>query len=227
MKQSSGSFLLMLVIWILSVVFVPRASVELAGRAVNVPSNDELNAKKTKFALSMSDEMIKKLVDIQSDKSSNMMSELPKIIEDLNKKVTEYSEKLNVDRTNRQDVQSAVALGIARISPSASFSLAVSNIAGTSLSLTKDYLEQALAYRAIYKKFQDEKTKNDNNMFAFMGGQANQPKIDLKEMPQFQFRAAQFSNYFSKCIVDWVILIVLNLIFFAGSFFAFLKYDLR
>ena len=48
--RSSGSFLISLVIWIVAVLIVPRASVLLAGRAVDVPSVDNIAAQKASYA---------------------------------------------------------------------------------------------------------------------------------------------------------------------------------
>jgi ABC-type transport system involved in multi-copper enzyme maturation permease subunit len=227
MKQSAGSFLMMLVIWILSVVIVPRASVEIAGRAISVPSNDELNSKKSRYQYAQLDVLMKKMTEIQQDKSKNFTEEYPKIIEEMTNNINVYADKLNEERTNKQNVQKGFALGISRISPSACFSLAASNIAGTSLNLVDEYMSQAKNYRNVYKNFQNEKIKAEGgNAFNFFGAQ-NKNKIDVKELPQFVFVSPSFSNYFSKSLVDLLVLIIYNIIFFVSSFVAFIKYDLR
>ena len=59
-KQSSISLLFMLVIWISTVIVIPRVSVLIAGRAVNVPTVDEINEKKIEFSHAKSQELMKK-----------------------------------------------------------------------------------------------------------------------------------------------------------------------
>ena len=72
---------------------------------------------------------------------------MQKSADERDKKMQEFSGSLNEERGNRQRAQSRLALGLARISPSASFSLAVSALAGTSLSLERSYKEAATAYQ--------------------------------------------------------------------------------
>mgnify|MGYP003347480510 CR=1 FL=1 len=51
--------------------------------------------------------------------------------------------------------------------------------------------------------------------------------IDASELPEFQFQKATFSSTAKESILDLGLLILFNLVFFGGAFFAFLKYDLR
>jgi ABC-type transport system involved in multi-copper enzyme maturation permease subunit len=234
MKQSSGSFLIMLVIWIMSVVVLPRASVIIAGRAVNVPSVDEINSKKAKFSQQMSEEMFKKMATFKgTGEGQTVMQEFQKFMGDIqeenSKQTKENSDKLNEERSNRQTVQQNLAFGISRVSPSACFSLGATNMAGTSLQLINEFTEQAVAYQAIYKKFQMEKTGSATGgglMITVRSGE-EEKKINPKELPQFTYNPPEFNKVLGKSIIDIMVLIIYNLIFFFGSFIAFLKYDLR
>lgn len=235
MKQSSGSFLMMLVIWILSVVVIPRASVIVAGRWINVPSADEVNSKKTKFRQQLSEEQFKKMASFTPKAGGNIdMAEFQKFMsqlqEETNKKQLEYSDKLNEERNNKQAIQQDVAFGISRISPSACFSLAATNVAGTSLNLSQDFIDQAVAYQDIFKKFQISKTGGSTGggmMIFTRNSDEEEKKIDTKELPQFKFNSPEFNKVIGQSIIDLAILIIYNLVFFFGSFIAFLKYDLR
>ena len=51
--------------------------------------------------------------------------------------------------------------------------------------------------------------------------------IDASELPNFQFQKATFGVAAKGSILDLGLLILFNLVFFGGAFFAFLKYDLR
>ncbi len=235
MKQSSSSFLMMLVIWIVSVIVIPRASIIVAGRWVDVPSADEINSKKTKFRQSLFEEQFKKMSSFTySGDQKNTMQEFQKqmslLQEEMNRKMLDYSGKLNEERNNKQIVQQDVAFGISRVSPSACFSLTATNIAGTSLNLSKEFIEQATAYQDIFKKFQVSKTGTTTGggvMMITTRGDEEEKKIDTKELPKFNFNPPEFSKVIGKSIIDLAILIIYNLVFFFGSFVAFLKYDLR
>lgn len=235
MKQSSSSFLMMLVIWIMSVVVLPRASVIIAGRAVDVPSVDEINSKKSKFSQQMSEDMFKKMATFKSSgEAQTAMQEFQKFMSDIQeengKKTKENTDKLNEERNNRQLVQQDLAFGISRVSPSACFSLAATNMAGTSLQLINEFTDQATAYQAVFKKFQLEKTGSATGggvMITIRDSGDKEKKINPTELPQFRYNPPEFSKVLGKSIIDLVILVIYNLIFFFGSFIAFLKYDLR
>lgn len=234
MKRSAGSFLMMLVIWIMFVIVVPRASVIIAGRAVNVPSVDDINSKKTQFSRQIFDDQFKKMTTFKPVSESTAMQEFQKFTSDLQeesmKKNMEYGNKLNEERANRQKIQQGLAFGISRISPSACFSLAATNIAGTSLQLINDFMNQAVAYQDVFKKFQMNKTGQTTGgafMISMRISGQEEKKIDPKELPQFKFIPESIGAALAGSIADIVILIIYNLLFFFGSFIAFLKYDLR
>jgi ABC-type transport system involved in multi-copper enzyme maturation permease subunit len=226
---------MMLVIWILSVVVIPRASVIIAGRGVNVPSVDEINSKKSKFSQQLFEEQFKKMSSFTySGDDNNRMQEFQKQLsslqEESNKNTLSFAAKLNEERSNKQKLQQDLAFGISRISPSACFSLAATNVAGTSLNLSQEFIEQAVAYQDVFKKFQVSKTGATTGggviMFTRRAGE-EEKKIDTKELPKFNFNPPEFNKVIGKSIIDLAILIIYNLIFFFGSFVAFLKYDLR
>jgi hypothetical protein len=224
----------MLVIWIMSVIVLPRASVIIAGRAVDVPSVDEINSKKAKFSSQVFEDQFKKLGAFKPTNPENAMPEFSKFMSELqeesSKKQKEFNDRLNEERTNRQNVQQNLAFGISRISPSACFSLAATNIAGTSLNLINDFMSQAVAYQDIFKKFQMSKTGATTGgavMITIRKSGDEEKKIDPKELPQFTFNSPDAASVLGKSIIDLVVLIIYNLVFFFGSFIAFLKYDLR
>lgn len=235
MKHSSNSFLMMLVIWIMSVVVLPRASVIIAGRAVDVPSVDEINSKKAKFSSQTFEEQFKKMSTFKATgEGQAAFQEFQKFLNELqeesSKKTKVYTDQLNEERNNRQSVQQDLAFGISRISPSACFSLAATNMAGTSLGLINDFLKQAVSYQDVFKKFQMNKTGATSGgavMISMRSSDGEEKKIDPKELPQFTYNPPEFNKVIGKSIIDLAVLVIYNLIFFFGSFVAFLKYDLR
>lgn len=234
MKQSSGSFLMMLVIWIMSVIVLPRASVIIAGRAVDVPSVDEVNSKKSKFTTQIFEEQFKKMAEFKPESETTAMQDFQKYMSKLqdesSKKQKEFNDKLNEERNNRQSLQQGLAFGISRVSPSACFSLASTNIAGTSLQLINEFMDQAVAYQDVFKKFQMAKTgaaTGSGMVFAIRNSDDEEKKIDPKELPQFKYNSPDIAATIGRSVADLAILIIYNLIFFFGSFVAFIKYDLR
>lgn len=239
--RSSSSFLLLLVIWIFSVLIIPRTSVLLAGRAVEVPSVDEIAAQKNRLRSQLWTEDRKKMAEFKpstTDDPQKMVSEFNKFMSDVaderEKKMNALASRLNEDRRNKQAVQERLAFGLARLSPAAAFSLAATNLAGTSMALKEHLLDEARAYQKAYAEFMQGKTGMNIGGGAMVfrmrrtDGEAEQEKpIDPKELPEFQYAGLPLDVAVTAALPDLGILALFNLVFFAGAFMAFLRYDLR
>jgi ABC-2 type transport system permease protein len=237
--RSATSFLMLLVIWVGSVMIIPRAAVLIAGRAVDVPSLDDINTQKSKFAAQVFAEDAEKMNSFQpkaTKDADSMMKEIndfmSKLGDDREAKRREFGGRLDEQRRNRQQVQERMALGLARVSPATSLSLALASISGTSLSLKDRYLDGALAYQRDFAEFQTKK------LGAPIGGriirighdskETEKPKpIDVSEIPVFTYTPEPLSHSFGGALVDIGLLLTFNLLLFGGAFAAFLRYDLR
>ena len=238
-QHSSSSFLLLLVCWIVAVLIIPRASVLLAGRAVDVPSVDDINAKKSGLAQQLFTEDRTRMSGFKPGATgdpSAMVSEFNKFMSGLadarDQKMRELSDRLNEERTNAQRRQQVVAFGIARISPAAAFSLAATSLAGTSLDLQNRYRVAAIAYQEEFGKFMLAKTgvKLGGRVMMFRTTDENgaKPKpVNPQELPAFQFAPATLSDVFPGAMLDLGLLVLFNLVFFAGAFVGFLRFDVR
>jgi len=238
-QKSSTSFLVLLVVWIFSVMIIPRTAVLLAGRAVDVPSVDELVSQKSRFSAAGWQDDRKKMGDWRAPASTPMN----KVFEEFQKFMTaldsgrtarmdEFSRQLNERRENAQVVQERVAFGLARVSPSAVFSLLSTSIASTGVGLKDDYKEQATRYQKEYAEFMREKTGRTPSG-AFMmkmttdDDKTEKKKINTAELPVFEFTQPPIEASLGPIAMDFGILGLFNIVFFAGAFVAFLRFDAR
>jgi ABC-type transport system involved in multi-copper enzyme maturation permease subunit len=239
--RTSSAFLLLLVIWIGAALIVPRASVLLAGRAVDVPSVDEVSAQKATYGRQLWKEFREGMKafstpdDVEKDNIEAVLAAFNKFQDSLtaerNEKMGEFNRRLNEDRSNRQRVQERLAFNFARVSPTASLSLATAALAGTSLELKNRFYDEANAYRTSFNDFLKEKTGVDMSGRMIMwkvndDGEEPEP-IDPHEIPAFRFRNASLAESVSAALPDMGILAILNLFLFGGAFIAFLRYDVR
>jgi ABC-type transport system involved in multi-copper enzyme maturation permease subunit len=239
--RSSSSFLVLLVAWIFAVLIVPRVSVLLAGRAVEVPSVDEIASQKSRLSAQLWKEDREKMTSFKpakTDDPEEMLRQFNKFMQDnadeRDKKMNDLAERLNEDRRNRQQLQERVAFGLARISPAAAFSLAAANLAGTSIALKQDFIDAATNYQNAYAQFIKGKTGMNLGggfvRFHMRLGNDDEPKqkpIDPNEIPPFQYLPKKLSGDLGSAILDIGILLLFNGLFFAGAFVAFLRYDVR
>lgn len=251
-KRSSSSFLFLLVIWVFSVLIIPRTSVLIAGNMVEVPSlnsiffqqnqmerKDSIERSKrfNEYSSKLSKEMYKS-GDNSSDAREKYKTKISDFSEKLNieydKKVEEFVGRLYEERRNKQIKQEKLAFGFSRISPSSLFTLVSSTLCGTSIDLKNHFYENAVSYSKSLAGFIKRKTgrvigMSSLNFFDQEGKENRKPPqpIDPKEIPEFLFQPQELSAVLYDALPDIAILLVFNLIFFCGSFLAFLRYDLR
>ncbi|MCG8608859.1 ABC transporter permease [bacterium] len=240
-RRSSTSFLMLLVIWIFSVLIIPRTSVLLAARSVDVPSVDELATQKRRLRSQLWNEDRKKMADFRptsTEGTEKVMDEFNEFMQGLsderNERLEELANRLNEQRRNKQMEQARLAFSLSRVSPSAAFSLAATNLASTSISLKEQFLGEALGYQKTYAEFMKEKTgMNLGGGFVMIrtrtgGPEQEEPKaIDPNELPPFVYSNKPASDVIKTSLFDMGILAIFNLIFFSGAFVAFLRYDVR
>ena len=238
-RKSSTSFLLCLVIWIFSVLIIPRISVLLAGRSVDVPSVDELAYQKGKYKAQLWIEDSKKLADFKPKSIGDpmaMMTEFNQYMQELgdkrNKKMAQFSSRLNEQRQNKQTEQERLALGLARISPSCAFSLAASQLAETSIRLKQHFLDEASGYQQHYAQFMKEKTGMNigSGMIVIrsrVGEEDEEQPIDPGELPHFNYNPRDVLDSIQTAVLDLGLLVLYNILFFAGAFVGFIRYDVR
>ncbi|MCP4580743.1 MAG: ABC transporter permease subunit [candidate division Zixibacteria bacterium] len=238
-RRSSHTFLLLLVVWIFGILIVPRASVLLAGRAVDVPSVDEISSQKNRYSSQLWQEDKTKMTGFKPDNSDDpekMVEEfnrfMEKLADDREQKMMEFSSRLNEDRFNRQTKQQNLVFTLARISPATSMKLAATSLAGTSLDLKNHYQEEAMAYQQAYGKFIKEKTGINTGgrmiMVKMTMDDGEQPDpINPYDLPKFDYKPIPLSESVESSIIDMGILILYNLMFFAGAILAFGRYDVR
>jgi len=238
-EKSSTSFLLLLVFWIFSVMIIPRTAVLLAGRAVDVPAVDDIVSQKSRYSASLWQEHRKKLAEFRAPEGTPMekiMEKFQKFMSDLGQeradKMEAFSRRLNEQRSNAQAVQERLAFGLARISPSAVFSLLSTSISSTGVHLKDEYKRQAEQYQNQYAEFMREKTgRNPTGGFIFRmttdGDDEEKKKINTAELPVFSYQQPPVGSSAAPIVMDFGILALFNIVFFAGAFAAFLRFDPR
>lgn len=246
-SRSSSSFLVLLVIWVMAVQIAPRVSVLLAARSVEVPSVDKIAYEKSILSKQLSEEFYESLENLtipaQAEEGMDPMVQFNTYMDSLSTiritKMQKLTERLREERHNLQRTQEKLAFSIARVSPVAQLVLAMTHLAGTSLELKDRFYGQASDYRMEFSNFLKDKTGvSPNSMIRVKatvdvenGEPVNTPEapeeINLSELPQFLFKNGELKEALGDAAVDLGLLVILNMIFFAGSFAVFVRYDVR
>lgn len=238
-QKSSSSFLILLVVWIMAVMIIPRLSVITSGAFVKVPTVAEMNSQKGKLQTQLWNEEKKSFSNFKAPAGATMeetMSALNKYIKNNSEarenKIMQLANRLNEERTNKEMQLEHLAFSFARLSPVAVFSFAAQEAVGTSLKLQEDLQKAALDYRTVYNKFMNDKTGGKANdavrMYTSKQGDGETPKtINTREIPEFVFASSSAAQNLAGVFPEMGLLVLFNIIFFAVTFIKFKKYDVR
>jgi ABC-type transport system involved in multi-copper enzyme maturation permease subunit len=239
-SKPSNAFLIGLVVWIFAELIVPRASVLISGRLVEVPNIDEITAQKNRYRIQLFDEDRPKMANFQVEPGTEMeeiMGQFSSFMADLGaarqEKMDVFNARLNEDFTNRRRAQENLALSLSRVSPTSVFTLASTELAGTSLRLQNSFMDEAYNYQESYADFMTEKTGNTRGggfrmIMVTTGDDALEPEpLEPDEMPQFEYASQSAGIAAANSMLDIGLLLLFNILFFGGAFVAFIKYDLR
>ncbi|HSG29355.1 MAG TPA: DUF3526 domain-containing protein, partial [Candidatus Krumholzibacterium sp.] len=220
--------------WIFAILIIPRSAVLLAGNAVDVPSVDELQAQKTRFRMQSFMEDFEKMDGFKPSSQDKAMEEFQQMMEEIHderdRKQQALADRLNEERRNRQLVQQRYAFNLARLSPGASFSLAATRLAGTSLGLKEHFIDEAYGYQKSYVEFMKDKTgmrPRGGMVVMSLGDEEEKPTIDPGELPVFDYHLSGLKSDLKAASIDIGLLALFNIMFFAGSYAAFLRFDVR
>jgi ABC-type transport system involved in multi-copper enzyme maturation permease subunit len=244
-RRSSTAFVVLLSLWVVGVLVMPRASVLLAARAVEVPSTDQVLSQRSRLWAQLWREDQKEIQAFLRDSFSGERDDdmeggqraiaafnekFDQLADERQRKLAELDARLSEERRNRQTTQQRLALGIARLSPASAFSLAAAGLAGTSLDLPEHHMSQVAAYQERYAAFQQQKTGRSSGgirMVIKTGDEEEPGPIDPAELPAFVWRPQTTGEVVQAGVFDLSVLALFNLLFFSGAFVAFLRYDVR
>lgn len=256
-RQSAVSFLLLLVIWVMVVLIVPRASVMLAGQIVQVPTvaeieglhdgftknrwarhGEELGERWTKRNAAMQGMAAAEREAYQDEHLLEWMEEDDKSRQAMQREINENLLKLNEGLRNRKAELERVAFSLSRFSPASAYQLAAMNLAGTHLTLKTSYEDAMQDYRNRFNEFVEKERKESGGVGGIritvssetgmsIAGDRDKGTLDLSELPRFEPPQHDFVSAAARTAMDFGILAFYALAAFAGAFVAFLRYDVR
>jgi ABC-type transport system involved in multi-copper enzyme maturation permease subunit len=233
-KKSSTSFLVLLFIWVIFVTIIPKISVLVASQLKPIPSIHEITAKKDAFFQQIQGGLQKAALDWtkanapkRGDDPKVYLEKAHKWLEDvqqeMTKKIEEYDSALERDFQAKKRAQVALAINISRISPASALTFSTMSLARTGLDEYEQVLASIRAYKRIFSKWAG--AKMIKNMDFQSGDMGN--KVVLDDMPKFEFDQETLAESLVRTLPDIGLMILLIIVFFAGAYISFLKYDVR
>ncbi len=133
-------------------------------------------------------------------------------------------------RRNRVQDQMALARDLCRISPSACYSFAATDLAQTGVGSFSQFQRYVIWYRHLFNDVKDrllaayrEEARKKGTWWGRLDFRAS----DLLLIPRFRPLDAPFTASLGAALPDIGLLLAYNALFFLGAYAAFLRYDVR
>ncbi|MBP1659444.1 MAG: hypothetical protein H6P95_636 [Candidatus Aminicenantes bacterium] len=231
--RSSTSFLVLLFIWVVIVMVIPKVAVITAGQVRPIPSVHEITAKKDAFLQQIQSEGQKGVIEWSRKNAADAAKDVKAYQEKFRQFIQDYQQELTskIDENNaaierdyqqRRRAQQSLAINLSRVSPASALTFGSMTLARTGVDDFDRFLASVRAYKPIYTKWINSKLGQSIN---FQTGETVQIKID--DMPQHTLEPEWLSRSFVRTIPDFALLTVMIIIFFVGAYVSFLHYDVR
>jgi ABC-type transport system involved in multi-copper enzyme maturation permease subunit len=231
-SRSSTSFLVLLFVWVVFVMVIPKVAVITAGQIRPIPSVHEITAKKDAYLQQVQSGAQKVVLDWVKKNSPDAQKDVKayqekfkQFIQDFQQesttKIDENNAALERDYQQKKRAQQSLAVNLSRISPASALTFGSMTLARTGVDDFDRFLASVRAYKPIYTKWINSKLGQSINFT----GETVQIKID--DMPQHSYEPQWLSRSLVRTIPDFALLAVMIIVFFVGAYVSFLRYDVR
>ncbi|MFH1566571.1 MAG: ABC transporter permease subunit [Gemmatimonadota bacterium] len=217
-QRAATSLLVCLLVWIGWILVVPNTAPIVARLAAPVPDRQVIDAEKQ--AIDRETQLLSEAIGKR--KVYGDAAEGERLRQDAE------TRKSTLERFYRDRMQRQVSLSknLARVSPSASYLLAATRLAGTGTDLF-DHFEKALEkFRQGQQEYQRRVFSSSAVTFTRAGIQMSDPDwFKPEDLPRFTMFAESVGEALDGAFTDILLLAVYNVLFFMLAFVRFLRYD--
>jgi ABC-type transport system involved in multi-copper enzyme maturation permease subunit len=235
-RWSNVSFLVSLVVWVMLVLIIPRAGIITAGQLVQTPTVAEIEGARETYSQDLWNQFQADLTKSANSDGVYRGFSFDSAHEAIMRSVSDYESKLVADLRRKKAVQEQLGLTLSRFSPAAAYQLAAQSLAGTDVGIKIRYEDAMQAYHDEFSSFVSRQKKEPQaGGVRITIGDGTGIKIDaskgtaldLTNLPRFQPPQSVLGGALAGIVIDAGLLILSVLVAFAGSFVAFLRYDVR
>lgn len=245
-RNSATSLIMLLFIWVLISLVIPKLSPMAAQIIYPVESKQTLNTeiKMTTHAIQeeliarekeIGDEVFGGRMSVSGEEGVKKQADYSRLAvplrEEYRMRIASEVSRLRSDYMNRRNAQTSISVNLARLSPASSMSFVLAELSGTG-SLEEE------SFRTHVARF-DEQVRNEvyyyfitSNYYSSSGWgfsfsmRENAP--DEFPVPQYpDYRNPGLSEILASVWIDIMALCLYALAFFVASFLAFMRYDVR
>ena len=241
-KRSSTSFLILLFVWVLLVLVVPKASMMIAAQVspvdmgVNEVRDEQFHLQRD-FKNQIWQQTREKMRTM--DRSGMERTEWRKIVFDMRNEVTaalepkfkQDNEYLVSNFKQEQTNLTSIAMSLSRISPASAVTYVGMGMAGTGFDGHEHFLNQLTSYRAVFAKtvreLHQEEVESALSSGNFFMGQTEAGALDTTKLPAIRLVGASFSESLVTVLPDLMMMAIISILCYALAFVLFIRYDVR
>ena len=213
--RSSTALIVSLFVWICSILVVPNLAPVVGRLAAPVPTMQKIVAEK---------EAVDQETELRLQRISRTMLSYGHQGEQMQERI----EKEGEDRKQKLDAffqselrrQIDISKTLSRLSPSASFRYATTELAGTGTGL---FARFNTAYKRFQQRFEEytEEIQDKQN-----DDQLGDDWLQIDELPALDLSVSRLEDVINSVItVDLLLMVIYNVVFFMGAYVCFLRYD--
>jgi ABC-type transport system involved in multi-copper enzyme maturation permease subunit len=241
-RHSAVSFLILLFLWVLLVLVVPKGAMMVAEQIHEVPDLNEVRAMQSDNQRKLWEEVRDNAFNEFMTKYGNTAQEGPQRWQLMRPLFTKWrtelepvydaiNEKLITDFKRRQAEMTATAMNLSRVSPASAVTYIGMNISGTGYVEQENFLDKLTSYRerlTLFFENADEQQGRSGGPHGFGAGPRTQDiSLDYNTIPGFEPTNLGFSEALVLTFPDLLTMALISIIFYALGFVLFLRYDVR
>lgn len=236
-RKSAISFLILLFVWVLFVLVIPKASMMIADEVYPIPGINEVRAQQFQLQRDFwqqtwertSEEFQKVQGTVSRDERWRRMREIRNTIrQELEPIYLQQNEKLYSDFKQQQANLTNLAMSISRVSPASALTYVGLNMAGTGFHNQENFLSQLTNYRERYTEYvEEQEEKEERQGGGFRHGPSAQGQLDITSIPEFHFVNMSLGESINLALIDLMMMVIVSIIFYTLGFVLFIRYDVR
>ena len=215
--NASTALLVSLFVWISWILVIPNLAPVIAKITSPVPTTQKIQAEKG---------AVDRETEIRLQRVNRQMLSYGKKAEDMREKIEQEGgnrkKKLDQFYQDKLNAQIELSKNLSRISPSASFTYATTDLAHTGIGLYT-------SFKRGYNRFEDEFATWANEWDdSYHNNDEKYPDenwLQADTLPTFKMHHQRLDDAIEAALMDILLLLVFNVLFFMLSYLFFLRYD--
>jgi hypothetical protein len=230
--------MMLLFIWVVVVLAVPKVSMIVAAEAKDVPSAQEVQSEKDTAMTQIMAEGQTKIRNYFREKSPDMstpekraavMTEVSKMQEEMFTSISKRKAEIDAEYESKKTAQFLLASRISRISPASVYTYASTSLARTGFDRQERFLQAARAYQVGFVQYFNEvMAKLMQRAGRSQSGEGlEEVKFEVDKLPVLDFQEASVSESWNSAVLDFLILFLILVCFFMVGYIGFIRSDVR